>query len=142
MSTCFQGLVVPGGGLTVEGRPHPFVISRLEEAARLYHAQRGTAATAPKVFVLSCTCEQCLDLVQLVSFRMGQHLSRLVHACGPIGAGGTTHKPPPYDHAGFPITEAAASARVLIEEVGVFPSTLERCWVACSLTGLTDAVDE
>jgi hypothetical protein len=33
------------------------------------------------------------------------------------GIDGTTHKPPPQDTAGFPITEAAAAAKLLIQEV-------------------------
>jgi len=76
----YDAVVVPGGGLGADGRPHAFVRLRLDYAAEQYKGQ----TTKPKLIVLS---------------------------------GGSTHKPPPPNGKGFPITEAAASARYLLEQV-------------------------
>ena len=77
-----QAIIVPGGGLTKNGAPNPWVVSRIEMAAKLFHA----APIPPSVITLSW---------------------------------GTTWKPPPIDAAGFPISEAAASAIFLANELGV-----------------------
>lgn len=45
-------IVVPGGGLTLDGNPTPWVRRRLEEAARIYH-ERRKAGEACRVVTLS-----------------------------------------------------------------------------------------
>eukprot|EP00040_Diaphanoeca_grandis_P028347 m.164022 g.164022 ORF g.164022 m.164022 type:complete len:263 (-) comp31317_c0_seq1:141-929(-) len=75
----YDAVVVLGGGLDAEGKPHPWVKARLDLAASM----------DTRVFVV---------------------LSR-----------GTTHKPPPLDEDGFPIDEATASAKYLVEEHHISP---------------------
>lgn len=70
----FDAILIPGGGLSPDGSPPPWVAARLDRALEI--------PGEPAILTLS---------------------------------GGTTHKPPLLDERGFPILEAAAGARYLIE---------------------------
>ncbi|CAK0861070.1 unnamed protein product, partial [Prorocentrum cordatum] len=87
-----DAIVVPGGGLTEEGAPAPWVRERLRRAKALYDAARasgGAPAGGPVIVTLSA---------------------------------GTPHKPFPRDErSGYQVLEAEASARYLVRELGVPP---------------------
>mmetsp|Transcript_26319 Transcript_26319/g.76743 ORF Transcript_26319/g.76743 Transcript_26319/m.76743 type:complete len:325 (-) Transcript_26319:291-1265(-) len=46
-----DAIIVPGGGLTAEGRPHPWVVERLESAAKLHYL--APASHRPAIITLS-----------------------------------------------------------------------------------------
>ena len=117
-----DAVIVPGGGLVLDpasGAPvaSPWVVSRLHEAARLYHAEQrrraAVAASSPSGGA-SLPPPPCLIVVLSI---------------------GTPHKPMPRHpetppagssareaaRAGFQVTEAEASAAVLVRALGVPP---------------------
>jgi len=88
-----DAIIVLGGGLAADGTPPSWQKARCAAGAKLYHA-------ATNAFKKN---------------KPGQHTQPVIVTL----SGGTTWKPPPTDQRGFPITEAASSARHLALEHGV-----------------------
>ena len=79
------GIIIPGGGVTADGKPTAWVELRLERAIELYN-----------------------DLLESAGKEANVHIITL--------SGGTPHKPNPRDADGFPVTEARAGAKWLLDK--------------------------
>ncbi len=87
-------IVILGGGLKANGEVYPHTELRIAKAAQLYRELKGNNAESTPT----------VTLVPL--------------------SGGTPHKPPPKDSAGFPIAEATAAVKVLLEQHHIPPSDI------------------
>ena len=97
------GIVVLGGGVTSDGLVYPHTELRILKAVEIYRQLTTPSAGTGT------------DVVPVVTMM-------------PL-SGGTPHKPPPRDSDGFPIAEATAAARVMIEKYDIPPDSIrEESW--------------
>jgi len=92
-------IVILGGGLTAEGQVYPHTELRIAKAVELYKQYKSSGTGTGAGTGAGAEAGAVVTLIPL--------------------SGGTPHKPPPLDPAGFPIAEATAAARVLLNKYNI-----------------------